>query len=68
VPENAVLYENLFVCFNGGTVTEDYPGNMWHTLSIQGIYLENGILKIDTYYPCNYPATVRLYADVWYVE
>lgn len=68
VPEDAVLYENLFVCFNGGTVNEDYPGSTQHTLSIQNISVQNGTLTIDTYYPCNKPATVRWSADVYYAN
>ena len=68
VPEDAVLFENLFVCFNGGTVTEEYPGSTWHTLSIQNISVSNNILTIDTYYPCNKAATVSWSADVYYAN
>ena len=68
VPEDAILYENLFVCFNGGTVTENYPGNTWHTLSVQNISVQNGTLTINTYFPTNHGATVVWSADVWYAE
>jgi len=68
VPSDAVLYKNLFVCFMGGTVNEDYPGSTQHTLSIQNISVQNSTLTIDTYYPCNNPSTVRWSADVWYAE
>lgn len=67
MPEDAILYENLFVCFLGGSVSEQLASNA-HQIRIQNATITGNTLTISVYYPANTAATPHWYAEVYYSD
>lgn len=67
VPEDSVLYKNLFVCFNGGGVGGSHAES-YHILSLRTVSLTGTTLTVSVYYPVNYSVTPHWSADIYYSE
>lgn len=67
VPEDSVLYKNLFVCFKGGSVGGSHAESN-HVLSLRSVSLTGTTLTVAVSCPANYSVTPHWSADIYYCQ